>query len=73
MSDLGYMDGKYINVEVSYSQEDELIGLAADKCYVSQITASEMQSDYESKLKDAVNKSFFGRLSIKQGKQKGFD
>src|SRR5215203_1760183 len=73
MGDVGYMDEKYINVEVSYSQEDELIGLAAKKCYVSQITASEMQTDYESKLKDTNNKSFFRRFSIKQGKQKGFD
>ena len=73
MGDLGYMDEKYINVEVSYSQEDELIGLAANKCYVSQITPAEMQADYESKVKDTVNKSFFRRFSIKQGKQKGFD
>ena len=73
MGDLGYMDEKYINVEVNYSQEDELIGLAANKCYVSQITAAEMKEDYESKLKDTTNKSFFRRFSIKQGKQKGFD
>jgi len=73
MSDLGYMDEKYINVEVSYSQEDELIGLAANKCFVSQSTAAEMKEDYESKLKDTANKSFFRRFSIKQGKQKGFD
>ena len=73
MGDLGYMDEKYINVEVSYSQEDELIGLAANKCFVSQITAAEMKEDYESKLKDTANKSFFRRFSIKQGKQKGFD
>ena len=73
MGDLGYMDEKYINVEVSYSQEDELIGLAANKCYVSQITAAEMKDDYESKVKDTANKSFFRRFSIKQGKQKEFD
>jgi LmbE family N-acetylglucosaminyl deacetylase len=73
MGDVGYMDEKYINVEVSYSQQDELIGLAANKCYASQITAAEMQADHESKVKDTVNKSFFRRFSIKQGKQKGFD
>ena len=71
--DLGYIDEKYISVEVSYSQADELIGLAANKCYVTQFTADELQDDYKSKVKDTVNKSFFRRLAVKQGKQMDFD
>lgn len=70
---VGYMDQNYINVEITYSDQDKLIGLAANKCYVSQITEAEMQEDYDRKLKDTVNKSFFRRFVIKTGKQSSFD
>jgi N-acetylglucosamine malate deacetylase 2 len=70
---VGYMNKKYINVEISYSEQDELIGLAANKCYVSQQTPAEMQEDYESKLKDTINKSFFRRFVIKEGRRTNFD
>ncbi len=73
LEELGYMDEKYINVEISYSQQDELIGLSANKCYVSQQTPSEMQDDNDSKLKDSVNKSFFRRLAVKQGRRTSFE
>jgi len=69
---LGYMDQKYINVEIAYSEQDELIGLAANKCYVSQLTKAEMQEDHERKLKDTVNKSFFRKFVIKEGRQTNF-
>ncbi len=69
---VGFMDQQYINVEIAYSQEDELIGLAANKCYVSQITPEEMQEDHERKLKDTINKSFFRKFAVKKGRQTSF-
>lgn len=72
LEELGYMDPKYINVEISYSPEEELIGLEANKCFVSQQTVTEMEEDHASKLRDTVNKSFFRRFTVKSGKQKSF-
>jgi len=73
LEELGFMDSKYINVEISYSQEEELMGLEANKCFVSQQTVVEMEEDRASKLKDTVNKSFFRKFSVKSDKQTSFD
>ncbi|MBG9376969.1 PIG-L family deacetylase [Panacibacter sp. DH6] len=70
---VGFMDSKYINVEITYSEEEELIGLAANKCYVSQIAPAEMQEDYDRKRKDTINKSFFRKFVIKEGRQVNFE
>jgi pimeloyl-ACP methyl ester carboxylesterase/LmbE family N-acetylglucosaminyl deacetylase len=70
--ELGYMKGKFINVEISYTQEDELKGLEANKCYTSQMTAREMEEDYQSKVTDTTNKAYFRRFVVKQGVQKEF-
>jgi LmbE family N-acetylglucosaminyl deacetylase len=71
--ELGFVDQKFVNVEISYSQEEELIGLEANRCFVSQLTPSELEEDRASKLKDTVNKSFFRRFAVKSGKQTGFE
>lgn len=71
--ELGFINRKYINVEINYSQDEELIGLEANKCFVSQQTAAEMEQDRASKLKDTANKSFFRRFVAKAGKQTSFD
>ena len=73
LEELGFMDHKYINVEVSYSQDEKLIGLEANKCFVSQQTVAEIEDDRASKLKDTVNKSFFRRFVVKSSKQTSFD
>jgi LmbE family N-acetylglucosaminyl deacetylase len=73
LEELGFMDPKYINVEISYTQEEELIGLEANRCFVSQQTEAEMKEDRASKLRDTVNKSFFRRFAIKSGKQTSFN
>jgi N-acetylglucosamine malate deacetylase 2 len=73
LEELGYMDSKYINVEVSYSQEEELIGLEANKCFVSQQTVAEMEDDRASKLRDTVNKALFRKFAVKLGKQASFN
>jgi len=71
--DLGFIDHKYVNVEISYSQDEELIGLEANRCFVSQQTPAEMDEDRQSKLLDTVNKTSFRRFIIKSGKKTTFD
>jgi len=73
LEELGFMDPKYINVEISYSQEEELIGLEANKCFVSQQTVAEMEEDRASKLRDTVNKTLFRKFAVKSGKQTSFN
>lgn len=70
---VGFVDQQYINVEITYSQEEELIGLEANKCYASQITQEELKEDYERKIEDTINKSYFRKLAIKKGRQSDFE
>lgn len=64
--ELGYMNQQYFNVLVNYTAADELKGLEANKCYVSQFTIKELEEDRESKLKDTSNKSYFRRFAIEK-------
>lgn len=70
---LGLVDTKYINVEIKYSQDEELVGLEANKCFVSQFTAAEFEEDRKSKLSDTTNRAYFRRFSVQLGKTKAFD
>jgi LmbE family N-acetylglucosaminyl deacetylase len=70
--ELGYMDDRYINVEIKYSAEDELKGLDANRCFVSQLTKEELDADRVSKLADTSNTSFFRRFAVNKEKHKEF-
>lgn len=70
---LGLIDPKYINVEITYSQEEELVGLEAIKCFKSQFTETELEEDRKSKLSDTTNRTYFRRFSVQLGKTKAFD
>ena len=70
--DLGYVHKQYFNVKIDYSDEDELKGLEALKCYVTQFTADEMKDDYEKKTKDKTNTMHFRRFVITKGLQNRF-
>lgn len=70
---LGIIDPKYINVEIKYSQEEELVGLEANKCFKSQFTETELEEDRKSKLSDTTNRTYFRRFSVTLGKEKAFD
>ena len=70
---VGYMDPKYINVEISYSQEEELLGLEAYKCYATQYTLAELEDDRVSKIEDTSNKSFFRKFAVIEGRKMDFD
>jgi len=70
---LGIIDPKYINVEIKYSQEEELVGLEANKCFKSQFTETELEEDRKSKLSDTTNRTYFRIFSVTLGKEKAFD
>lgn len=70
---LGVIDPKYINVEIRYSQEEELVGLEANKCFKSQFTEEEFEEDRKRKLSDTTNRAYFRRFSVTLGKTKAFD
>lgn len=70
---LGIIDPKYINVEIRYSQEEELVGLDANKCFKSQFTEKDFEEDRKSKLSDTTNRAYFRRFSVTLGKANAFD
>ncbi len=71
-SDLGYVNQKYFNIKIDYTNEDEVKGLEAFKCYVTQYTAEEMREDYERKTKDTNNFIHFRRFVVQKGLKKDF-
>jgi len=70
--DLGYVSGQYFNVRVDYTNEDELKGLEALKCYVTQFTTEEMKDDHDKKVKDTNNSVHFRRFVVQKGMKKEF-
>jgi len=67
LGDLGYVHEKYFNIKIEFSNEDELKGLEAMKCYVTQYTAEEMKEDYNKKVKDPNNLLHFRRFVVQKG------
>lgn len=72
MGDLGYVHEEYFNVKIDYSNEDELIGLEAMKCNVTQFTAEEMKEDYDKKVKDPNNFVHFRKFVAQKGLKNDF-
>lgn len=72
IGDLGYANEKYFNVKIEYTAEEELIGLEANKCYISQFTPEELKEDYDKKVKDANNFIHFRRFVVQKGLKNNF-
>ena len=72
VADLGYVNEKYFNIKVEYSNEDELKGLEAMKCNVTQFTPEEMKEDYDKKVKDKDNFVHFRRFVVQKGLMNDF-
>lgn len=70
--DLGYVHEKYFNVRIDYSSEDEIKGLEAMKCNVTQFTPEEMKEDYDRKVKDPNNFLYFRKFVVQKGLKNGF-
>jgi LmbE family N-acetylglucosaminyl deacetylase len=69
---LGYVDEKYFNVKIEYTQEEEHKALTIMPCYVTQFTPQEIQDDYQIKTIDPSNTIYFRKFSITRGMQSGF-
>lgn len=64
--ELSYIDKKYINLKVIYSDEDEQKMNEAGKCYVSQFTPEEMREMIDLVTKDKANTKYFRRFIVSQ-------
>lgn len=62
--DLGFVADKYLDVEISYSEEDEKKSLEAEKCYVTQKTDEEIKELIELQTKDTTNKVPFRKFYL---------
>jgi LmbE family N-acetylglucosaminyl deacetylase len=72
MLNLGYVNDKYLNVKIDYTQEQEIKALDIMPCYVTQYTPDELKQDREKKLADKNNVIHFRRFVVKKGMQNGF-
>lgn len=61
---LNTVDPKYLNVAVTYSEEDEQAAMKALECYKSQLTAEEIKEWQEVERKDASNIFHFRQLAV---------
>ena len=69
---LGYVNEKYFNVKINYSQQEEDKALEIMPCYVTQFTPDELVQDREKKLNDKNHTIYFRRFVVKNGMQEGF-
>lgn len=72
VADLGYVNEKYLNVGIKYSQEEENRALEIMPCYVTQYTAEEIKEDRDKKLADKSNILYFRRFTTGGGKRDRF-
>jgi N-acetylglucosamine malate deacetylase 2 len=71
-NELGYVDQRYLTLNISYEDEDELKMLAAAKCYQTQFTPEEIEELTEDVTKDPSNRKYFRRYTVTQGKKSEF-
>ncbi|HEY0668070.1 MAG TPA: hypothetical protein VGD22_07850, partial [Sphingobacteriaceae bacterium] len=71
-TDLSYIDKKYINLKVEYSDEDEQLMIEAAKCYVTQFTPNEIKDLIDVVTKDKANTKYFRRFTVRQEKRAEF-
>ena len=60
--ELSYIDKKYINLKVLYSDEDKQRMIEAGKCYVTQFTPEEMKEMTDLVTKNKANIKYFRRF-----------
>jgi LmbE family N-acetylglucosaminyl deacetylase len=64
IQELSYVDPKYFNVSISFSQEDENKYFESIRCYQSQYTQEEIEEWISTDLKDTSNILYFRKLSV---------
>ncbi len=70
--DLGFVNEKYLNVRIPYTQEEENKALEIMPCYITQYTAGEIKEDRQKKIQDITNVLYFRRFVVRKGMQTGF-
>ena len=66
-TDLGYVNEKYFNVKINYSQGEENKALEIMPCYKTQFLPGEMVKDREKKINDSFNFIHFRRFAVAKG------
>lgn len=61
-NELGYVDRQYLNLNISYSDEDELKMFEAARCYVTQTTKEEIDELVDRESKNKTNTKYFRRF-----------
>lgn len=69
---LGYMADEYINVAITFTDEEEQMNWKALKCHWSQFTEKELQEWFDLDTKDKANTLYFRRFAVKKGMQTEF-
>ncbi|MBL7855690.1 MAG: PIG-L family deacetylase [Cyclobacteriaceae bacterium] len=64
--ELSYIDKKYINLKIVYSEEDKQKMIEAGKCYVTQFTPEEMQEMSDVVTQNKANTRYFRRFMVSQ-------
>lgn len=72
MFDLGYVNEKYFNVKIGYTQEEEDRALAIMPCYQTQYLPEELVADREKKINDRSNTIYFRRFVTGKGVKNDF-
>jgi LmbE family N-acetylglucosaminyl deacetylase len=73
IQELSYVDPKYFNVSISFSQEDENKYFESIRCYQSQYTQEEIEEWISTDLKDTSNILYFRKLSVDKGAKSEFN
>lgn len=63
---LSYIDKKYTNLKIVYSDEDKQKMIEAGKCYVTQFTPEEMQEMSDVVTQNKANARYFRRFMVSQ-------
>jgi LmbE family N-acetylglucosaminyl deacetylase len=64
---LGYVDNRYLNVKITYTQDQENLALEMMPCYVTQFTPEELVEDRSKKIADKANFLQFRRFAVAKG------
>lgn len=68
----GFVEQQYINVTITFSDEDESKSFEAAKCYVTQFTKEEIIELIETETANKSNVKYFRRFSIAKGNKNDF-
>lgn len=71
--DLSYVDNRYLDLRVQYTDEDEQKSLDAARCYVTQSTPAEIDDAARRKVEDRENTTYFRKFHVgsRQGAERG--